>query len=296
MKKYVITYLLGLSLSVAFYSCSERELDTPSIFDTTPVELNDFDKWLRTNMVGPYNIRLIYRLDGVEAPHWYTLIPADYEKSIKLAKLVKFIWLEALDEAAGYEFTRRYVPRTLLFVGSGGYDTEGTLTLGTAEGGVKIILFDVNSLEITPQTNVLDFNYFKTMFHEFSHILHQTKHYSAEFQRITESAYVLGDWYLYSASEAYKLGYVSPYARHSPNEDFVEIISIYVTKSEENWNNILESADVEGAIIINRKLAMVRDYLKDSWGIDLEQLRKIVHRRASEVPLLDLENLSITEE
>lgn len=290
MKKYIL-YLIGVTVLCLSYGCSEDDLDSKSIFDTNPVELNDFDKWIRSNLVAPYNINVVYRLDDIEAPYRYTLTPAEYEKSVLLAKLAKFIWLEALDEAAGFEFTRTYVPRTLLFVGSGGYDTQGTVTLGTAEGGIKIVLFNVNSLVITPQTNVLNFSYFKTMFHEFSHILHQTKNYDIEFQKITESSYVLGDWYMHSAADAYKLGYVSAYSRHSPNEDFVEIISIYVTRSQENWNNILTAAGPDGAAIINRKFEIVQNYLKNSWGIDLDELRRIVHRRATEVPLLDLEQL-----
>ena len=48
----------------------------------------------------------------------------------------------------------------------------------------------------------------------------------------------------------------------------------------------------EGANIINAKLEIVRSYLQDSWGIDLEKLRAIVLRRSAEVMNMDLTTLN----
>ena len=52
--------------------------------------------------------------------------------------------------------------------------------------------------------------------------------------------------------------------------------------------------DYSGYDKILQKLAMVKDYLKGSWGIDLEQLHKIVQRRQQEVAegKLDLQSLN----
>lgn len=50
------------------------------------------------------------------------------------------------------------------------------MVLGTAEGGMKITLYNVN--DINPDKidiNLLNEYYFQTMHHEFAHILHQTK-------------------------------------------------------------------------------------------------------------------------
>ena len=47
-----------------------------------------------------------------------------------------------------------------------------------------------------------------------------------------------------------------------------------------------------GADIINAKLEIVRSYLQDSWGIDLEKLRAIVLRRSAEVMNMDLTTLN----
>ena len=50
--------------------------------------------------------------------------------------------------------------------------------LGTAEGGKKITLYEVNSLDFeNVDIEVLNEYYFKTMHHEFAHILHQKRNY-----------------------------------------------------------------------------------------------------------------------
>lgn len=87
------------------------------------------------------------------------------------------MWLEAYDEATGNpNFLRQYIPKTIHFIGSPAYEDNGTMVLGTAEGGMKITLYNVN--DINPDQidiNLLNDYYFQTMHHEFAHILHQTK-------------------------------------------------------------------------------------------------------------------------
>ena len=123
----------------------------------------------------PYNIALKYHMEDIESNHDYTLAPADYDKSVKLAHIVKYAWLETYDEVAGIDFTRQYVPKVLHLVGSAAYEDNGTMVLGTAEGGLKVTLYLVNNLKI--DADFLNEYYFKTMHHEFAHILHQTKSY-----------------------------------------------------------------------------------------------------------------------
>lgn len=53
----------------------------------------------------------MYRLQDIESDHNYSLAPAQYEKSVELAHIVKYAWLEAYDEVAGVDFTRKFVPK-----------------------------------------------------------------------------------------------------------------------------------------------------------------------------------------
>ena len=100
-----------------------------------------------------------------------------------------------------------------------------------------------------------------------------------------------GDWYQMTDHEAHTAGFVTPYAMSEPVEDFAEMMSIYVTDSPEQWDAIIKDAGDEGGALINKKLTMVRSYMKDSWGLDIDKLRDIVQRRASEISSLDLTTL-----
>ena len=165
MKKayFIILLLTNIILS----SCNSDSIDTEnSIFSTEEIERNTFDKWLLNNYIYPYNIEVKYRLEDIESSMGYILAPATYEKSVVLMKIVKHVWLEAYDEIAGIDFMRTYVPRTMLLVGSAAYNENGTIVLGTAEGGMKITLFNVNDLDLNNiNIDLLYEYYFRTMHH-----------------------------------------------------------------------------------------------------------------------------------
>ena len=88
------------------------------------------------------------------------------------------------------------------------------------------------------------------------------------------------------------MGFVSPYASSETQEDFVEIIAIYVTNTPEYWDNMLSRASEEGRGYINQKLEIVKDYMTTTWGIDLDALRDIVQRRSQEVAQWDVNDLT----
>lgn len=272
-------YLFTLLLLPA--SCDDDDLDSQSIFDDVTTEQTDFDQWIYKNYTLPYNIRLYYRLQDIESDYNYTLAPADYDKSIQLAHIVKYAWIEAYDEVAGSDFTRTYVPKILHFVGSAAYNNNGTMVLGTAEGGMKVTLYLVNSLQI--DRDFLNTYYFKTMHHEFAHILHQTKNYPTEFDQISAADYISGDWYTMADTAAHHRGFVTPYSMSEAREDIAEVTSEYITKTPDEWQAIIDDAGTAGAAIINRKLTIVRNYMQESWGIDLDNLRSVVQRRMDDI-------------
>ena len=74
------------------------------------MEPNEFDKWLLDNYVYTYNIQVKYRLDDNETDVEYHLVPAKYDNAITLAKIVKFVWMEAYDEIWGIDMTRTVCP------------------------------------------------------------------------------------------------------------------------------------------------------------------------------------------
>lgn len=355
---------------LSFAACSEDALDSESIFSgTTQTVKNEFDAWLQKNYVEPYNIEFKYRFEYNESDTKYNLIPADYDKSIALAKLTKYLWLESYEELMGRDFIRTYAPKILNLIGSVAYDSGGGVVLGTAEGGMKIVLYNVNKLNYEKiDMNFLNEWYFVTMHHEFAHILHQTKNYPTAFNEISKSDYQSSSWVNLTDQEALEMGFVNNYASSESREDFVQTIAFYITYSDEAWEALLEKAivpvkdengdviyeldsngnpiyekDDEGQLIpetdeygrpvyqtdkdgnilytydeeagtispvpeykkvikynrdgynkILQKLSMVTDYLKDSWGINLEELHKIVQRRQADVAAgnVDLQSLN----
>lgn len=302
MRKYYI-YLLIAAFPFVWVSCNnDDDIDTNhSIFSTDPVDYNGFDNWLLANYTYPYNIDFKYRMQDIESDHKYNLVPADYDKSVALAKIIKHVWMEAYTELVGAKFLRSYVPKTFHLIGSPAYDSSGTKVLGTAEGGKKITLYEVNSLDIENiDIETLNEYYFKTMHHEFAHILHQKRNYDPSFDRICEGKYVGSDWYFYTTEngaffredkDAWPEGFVTAYAMSEAREDFVENIAMYVTHDQAYWNNMLKVAGESGAAIINQKFTIVYNYMLETWGINLDELRDIVLRRQEEINVLDLSTI-----
>ena len=70
----------------------------------------------------------------------------------------------------------------------------------------------------------------------------------------------------------------------------MELIAVYVTSTAAEWNSVIKNAG-DGAAIINAKFDIVYNYMLNTWGINLDDLREVVQRRQSEIETLDLETL-----
>ena len=278
-------------MAFAFIACEEKPLDPDSQVIDSKTEQNDFDKWLVSNYVEAYNIDFKYRMEMNESQMSYWLVPAEYNKSVVMAKLVRHLCLEAYDEITGSrDFIKEHFPKMIHLIGSAAYKNNGTMVLGEAEGGLKITLYMINNLNLDP--DYLNYYYFKTMHHEFAHILHQKKPFSTDFNLISGPDYVTDAWSdTWSGdADAQKNGFISEYASKEANEDFVELIAVYVTSTATEWNNVIKKAG-DGADIINAKFDIVYNYMLNTWGINLDDLREVVQRRQSEIETLDLETL-----
>lgn len=293
MKKNLIYLLFPVMLFVvALTACSEEDLSDTSVVRTTTTEENDFDRWLTRNYVNEYNIKFKYRFEDIESSMGYYLTPASYKQSVAMAKLVRHMCLEAYDEITGSkEFIQAYFPKILYLVGCLGYKTNGGDVLGTAEAGAKITLYNIDNLN--PKAVTAKTSYFKTIHHEFAHILNQTKPYSPEFTEISGPDYVQDQCFEIYGSEdaALKAGFISRYASKSDGEEFVELIALYVNRTAEEWEAMMTTAGETSRGKLEAKFEIVYNYMKNSWGIDLNTLRKIVLRRATEAPHLDFDSL-----
>ena len=360
MKKiqyYISALLLVAVAAMAFSSCSEDKLG-PTIFPDVDETLDPnsysykLDKFLKENYLDKYNLTFLYKMPDISTNMNYNLVPATYENSVDLAVLCKHLWFDVYDSVAGEQFLKTYGPRIILLIGSPAYDPyAGTETIGLAEGGIKISLFKVNAMNIN-DFNMMNEYYFKTMHHEFAHILHQTKTYPSEFNKISVGHYDGTNWQ-YRGNEVTSMGFVTNYASSEFREDFAETIANYIVKTDTQWNRILELAQrgyatsasdddftavyysyyyypdndntqdlvyceerfvvtvteedgtvnkyyrndrdpqgnrivvydvidedgIDGAEAILEKVRIARTWLQDEWGVDLDELRRVVQYR-----------------
>jgi substrate import-associated zinc metallohydrolase lipoprotein len=247
MKKY-FKYISALALvaiaAMSLSSCSEKGLGD-TIFPDVSDELDPnsytykFDKWLKENYLDVYNLEFQYRLQDNETNMNYNLEPATLENAVDLAVLAKYMWFDVYEEVSGSkEFVKMYGPRIIMLVGSPAINPQtGTIIVGLAEGGIKVTLLHVNSMN---PMNIYDLNgdYFHTMHHEFTHILHQTKTIPREFQLISLGRYDAINWQDRNAGVVHSLGFVTPYGSSEIREDFAEISANYITKTDAEWARI----------------------------------------------------------
>ena len=185
MKRHILHIAIILAALCAA-SCVKETMSENSVIKVTETKKNDFDRWLEVNFLLPYNIDFKYRFEMNESDMNYFTIPADYEYSIVMAHLVKYLCIETYDEVAGITFTRSYFPKMFFLTGEWEYRNNGTIILGTAEGGKKIFLAGVNLLPQYMKTaEDLNHFYIKTIHHEFTHILNQNVDFPVDFSMIT---------------------------------------------------------------------------------------------------------------
>lgn len=303
MKKKIFKILLISIVSITLFSCNKEDEFGDSIFDTTDtLDVNSasyqFDLWLRTSYLIPYNLDFRFKMQDVGSDQDYNLVPTSLTKAEQMAKLIKYLWFDVYGKIVSPEFLKENGPRIIHLIGSPAYNpVSGTIVLGTAEGGIKVTLYRCNDLDPT-NVDQLNEKYFKIMHHEFAHILHQKRNYPVEFGLISKGNYNPLGWQDKTDSEAATLGFVSPYGGSQKKEDFVEIIANYLIKSDTQWNDILKLASkpginiygktlpddrIDGDTVILQKLALATKWLKDAWNIDIVALRTEILTRQENI-------------
>lgn len=246
-QKFIFLAIIAAFITAGFTSCSDDDLGA-SIFDTTeyPLDKTEYtfplDSFVKVNFQEPYNLRFLYKMEDIGSDVQKNLVPCSYEKSEQLAVLCKYLWYDVYKKLAGENFVKEYSPRIIHVIGSPSYNpSTGTETLGTAEGGLKITLYNGNKID-PANLDYMNEYFFKTMHHEFGHILAQNKAYPTDFNLISTGSYNAVDWGETPDSVALGQGFVSPYASSAAREDWVEVIANYIVKDEKTWTNMMNTA------------------------------------------------------
>jgi substrate import-associated zinc metallohydrolase lipoprotein len=275
-------YLVILALAV-FASCRKEDAlgdvsQIPGLGGDTwaPTAI---DNWIRDTLTVPYNISAKYKYDQGELDFDKTLTPPDESKIIPVLSSIKKVWIDNYVAEAGKPFMQKLVPKYFVLVGSASWNTDGTITLGTAEGGRRIVLYVLNDFRIkgmtgyVPSDSVNIIQMFHTIEHEFGHILHQTIYYPTAFKLITVGSYT-SNWNNTTDSSAHEKGFISAYAQSAPDEDFVETISIMLTLGKAQYEAMIASIHSQDAVNkLRQKEAIVINYFKDVWNINFASLQ-----------------------
>nr|WP_122120070.1 substrate import-associated zinc metallohydrolase lipoprotein [Alistipes megaguti] len=293
MKKLFLKSLGALLLVVAATACENDELNSQSIFDDNEQEEKSaFDLWLERHYVEPYNVNFEYRMPDRETHFNYWVAPPPLDKSIEIAKLIKFVLLDGMAELMQEQkdpllLARTYFPRLLFLVGSYEIDGSGKVVLASAENGIQINLLGVKFFDRTKDCEQIT----GTMIHEFAHILDGNRAVPIEYDLITKEGYI-GDQYTNAPNDYLENGFLSNYARSTPAEDIAVMVAALVGNDAQWWEETLNSIkSAEARAKIEKKRDILIAWLDDKFDIDVYRWHDIYMDRLSRVGEIDWENL-----
>ncbi len=287
-------HLLLIALCSFSASCTKEEIKQEDI-DSIPDLGGDtwakgpIDEWIKSNYTDPYNISVVYRWDQFEADPSKLLVPPKEDYVVPVLNAINNVWAKVYIGQAGDIFFRKYAPKFFTLVGSPAFNNNGSITLGQAEGGRKVLLYNLNNTRVKGMSGYRqsDSSTIKemlhTIHHEFGHILHQNVMYPEEFKSINSNLFTT-DWINYTDAAARRDGFVTAYCMNVADDDFVETLSVMLVEGRIGFEKML--ADIpegttprgttrEKAIErLRKKEATVVNYMKQVWNIDFYALQE----------------------
>ncbi|MFT3945816.1 MAG: putative zinc-binding metallopeptidase [Agriterribacter sp.] len=290
--KYSYTgFLMAFILpALLFTSCRKEDLlivDDISGLGGDTWTTTAIDTWLYDSLTVPYNIATKYKWNQSELAYDKTIVPPDEEKIIPVMRTIKKVWIDSYVAEGGYLFFKKYCPKFFVLAGSASWNLDGSITLGTAEGGRKVVIYLLNEFKNKSMAGykASDSAIAKQMFHviehEFTHILDQTIRRPVEFDAVCAGFYT-SDWINTFDAEARKDGFITAYALSKPVEDWAEMVSIMLIEGRAGFNAIVNSiseSSVRGTTAdeakakLRLKESLVVNYFKQAWNIDFYSLQ-----------------------
>lgn len=272
MKKIIFS-LLALSLLVSSTSCDKNEvLDV----DMESYNYDDFEKlpiddYISENLTKPYNVEVIYRFDRSHSDINKNISPPVITQVQPAVDMVLEGFIKVYERVAGPTFIKTYTPKQFVLFGSHAYNSNGSVTLGTADGGRRVVLYDVNNINANSPSDIS--RRLQTIHHEFTHILNQIVPIQEAFRTVTTD--YVADWLAAANTdaEAKALGFVSRYSRSSFPEDFAETVAHLLVKGQVWYDIYAAGSTADGKAKLKLKQSLVEDYFMKYLNIDFKKLQ-----------------------
>mgnify|MGYP003607972462 CR=1 FL=1 len=279
--KYNKIAILFLTL-ISLLSCSNEDQVGESQLNYNQPIKTELDNWISINYLNPYNINVQYKWNQNTVDNSRYLSPPLVDKVQPALEIVQTIWLDSYKTIGGADFVKKIAPREIVLVGGVNLNSVGTRTLGIAEGGQRVTLFETDYIDKTDRENIKEFIH--TIQHEYIHILNQNKPFDEKaWAKITPVGYT-ADWYNYSIPSSNELGFITSYARSNINEDFAETASVILISSKEEYEDFLANIQSDSAYFaLIAKEALVVKYFKDAFDMDFYALRDEAEKNTNAV-------------
>jgi substrate import-associated zinc metallohydrolase lipoprotein len=248
------------------------------------------DNWINDNLTVPYNIAVKYKWDQSElqADMNKTLVPPMEDKVIPVMSAIKEAWINTYVAEAGELFFKNISPKFFVLVGSPAYE-RGAVKLGTAEGGRKVVLYNINSFRTkgmqgyTQADTATVIEMFHVIQHEYAHILAQNVKVPIEFSAQSAASYT-SDWLNVSEQDALYEGFITQYSISGKDDDWAEMVSMMLVHGKPWFDNLVNSINYQGTTPngitaeqaksrLRQKEASVVSYFKQAWNIDFYSLQ-----------------------
>ncbi|HVI46498.1 MAG TPA: substrate import-associated zinc metallohydrolase lipoprotein [Chitinophaga sp.] len=285
--KHLKLFILTTVIIAGIISCNNKEKLDPNITGLggdswVPTAV---DKWLYDSIVKPYNIEMKYKWDQSEFAMDLVLVPPYENTVVPVTRDIISMWITPYNQASGdTTFMKRNTPKQIMLSGSIALQTNGNAVAGLAEGGLKILLFGINSYSSKDSFRVADMAHL--IHHEYTHILNQKKNYPIEFNKVTPDGYT-GNWTV-AEENPWTLGFVTNYARKEPGEDIAELVSTMLVMGRTRYDSTLYHPfpgdrqawnDPNAIQLLRTKEKIVVDYFRESYNIDFYDLQTKVQQQ-----------------
>lgn len=275
-----------ISMLLILAACYPEE-DVNVAPTVNPPSDDPIDQYVQQNFVDRYGVAVRYKYVDRYVDPTKRVTPPWREVVVPTLEFLTKFWVEPfLDVPYGEAFFKSHVPAEVVFIGSSIFNTDGTVTLGTADAGARITLTEVNDIDESNQRWV--FRQLGTIYHEFAHIMHQRYNLPPNFQQISPQGYTsAGSWFSLTEDEALRRGFVSPYGTSSFNEDFAEIVAflLYDPNFFEQYIDEEDCTDAAceernaGRALIREKLNAILAHYEQFTGVDLLEVREQIQAK-----------------